>query len=179
MKTGRSAGLREVTNDPSTTTGASTQSAPALRRSSRMAATEVTRLPLTTSAETSTEPPWQMAATRPPAAATWATNVVTASDRLQEVGRPAPGYDDTVECGRVEIGDARVGVHRVAVLREIRGLAQPGHDHRGARFFQAQLRIPQLQVLVLLCGENDHVRAVERHESVSSVLALWNPFPPG
>ena len=60
MKAGRSGGRRDDTRLPSTTTSESSQSAPALRRSSAIAGTEVTRRPATIPAETGTQPAWQM-----------------------------------------------------------------------------------------------------------------------
>ena len=63
MNCGRSAGVREEIRLPSTTTGLSSQSMPALTRSSLMAPTLVPRLPRTIPAEIGTQPAWQMKAT--------------------------------------------------------------------------------------------------------------------
>ena len=63
LKAGMSSGLRLVMRLPSWTTSLSTQLAPALVRSVRTEGQEVTVLPLTTSASTRPQGPWQMAAT--------------------------------------------------------------------------------------------------------------------
>ena len=65
-KAGRSAGVRLVIRLPSRTTARSTQFAPALTRSSLIEWNEVAVRPRSTSAETSIQPAWQIAATTLP-----------------------------------------------------------------------------------------------------------------
>src|SRR5660397_299576 len=91
MKNGRSAGLREVTRLWSITTGSSCHLAPALRRSSRMASTEVTVLPARIPAEAKTHPPWQMEATRAFCWFSTETRLRTAAERRRSSGAQPPG----------------------------------------------------------------------------------------
>ena len=123
MKAVRSRGFLEVTRAPSTTAGASIHSAPALIMSSLMAGTEVSRRPLATPAETSTEPPWQIAATRPPLSATAATNRLDGFGAPEVVGCPSAGDDDSIEIGRVEVVDDCVGIRGITVLGRVRVVA--------------------------------------------------------
>src|SRR6185312_5360902 len=88
----RSSGLRLVIRLPSTTSSSSTQSAPALRRSVCSDGQDVIRRPLTTSASTSTQGAWQIAATGLPASKNDLTNATaSASARTKSPLITPPG----------------------------------------------------------------------------------------
>src|ERR1019366_258698 len=92
QKAGRSSGLRLVTRFRSTTTTASTQSAPALTTSSLMAKKLVALRPFNMPpAEHNTHGPWQMEATSFPAASICCTNWLAFAWRRMWSGAYPPG----------------------------------------------------------------------------------------
>src|SRR5690348_4397801 len=99
LKAGMSSGLRLVTRLPSTTTSSSTQVPPALRTSVWRLGQEVSVRPRTTSASTSDQIAWQMAATGLPDATKERTKS-TASEYIRSwspfatpPGSTRPSYD--------------------------------------------------------------------------------------
>ena len=107
---------------PSTTTSSSTQSAPALRRSVCSDGHDVIRRPLTTSASTSTQGAWQIAATGLPASKNAFTNATaSASARTKSPLMTPPGR--TSAAVGVGVGRAHDGVDllRVALVDVVVG----------------------------------------------------------
>ena len=113
---GRSAGVRELTRFPSTTSGASTQSAPAFVMSSRMPTVLVARRPFRIPAETSTQPCVADERDELPGGMDVPDKAEHVGITAHLVGREASGNEEAVEVGRAQVGKRRVGAARVPVL---------------------------------------------------------------
>ena len=78
-------------------------------------------------------------------------------------GRVAAGDDQAVEVVGPEV--VHVGVHRerIAALALVGSLAGAGNDGPRAFLLQADLGVPELEIFVQRAGEEEDVRAVQRH----------------
>jgi hypothetical protein len=150
QKAGRSGGDLDDITLSSTTTSASTQTAPAFLMSSLIAGADVIRFPRTTSAEMRTWGPWQMAAT-----VFLPSNTALTSFRVfSQLLRPDQGFI----CSKVDLGG-------IAVLARHDGIALDGPDDHnfGSGLPHPVIGVRELGVLVVVCHQQSHLLSHKFH----------------
>ncbi len=85
----------------------------------------------------------------------------------QPVGHEAAGNHHAVKIAGAQVVDRRVGHAWIAVLADV---MMVGHERRRSHanpfLPQPQLRIPELEVFVLIVNESEQVQVGQRHDGI-------------
>src|SRR6185437_9766547 len=94
----------------------------------------------------------------------------------QLVRRPAAGCDDPSQVIRGKVANMTIHHRGIAMLPTIRGLANSGELGLETCLLESQLRVPDLQVLVLRPDENQNRLWCFRHATSSNAYSPSDAF---